>query len=190
MEKYSWWDFAIVTFLVLLVYYGFVFFRYYFPYLSVGNKAANMGNSTPANDGSGMFSEAGSEQLSENPFIRKFDKTEKEEKIINNIVNPNNLDTFARNISESPDGHVENESLAALNSLFAGLPTVSEREEDEMGDEESLIDLTDILPESLDLDEIDMYVTEQFPEGEKDDDPELGAYLAKGVGEVAFGFNK
>jgi len=190
MEKYSWWDFCTVTFLVLLVYYAFVFFRYYYPYLSMDNKGTNMGKGIPAKDGSGTFSEADGEHMSENPFIKNFNKTEKEEKIINNIVDSNNLDTFARNISDSPDGRVENGSLAALTSLFAGLPTVSEQEESEVEDEEPMVDLTDILPESVELDEIDMYVTEQFPEGKKDDDPELGAYLAKGLGEISFEFNK
>jgi len=190
MEKYSWWDFTIVTLLVLLVYYAFVFFMYYYPYLSMDNSGTNKGKGIPAKDESGMFWEADGEQMSENPFIKNFNKKEKGKNPINNIVGSDNLDTFAPNISDSPDGRVEKGSVSALTSLFAGLPTVSEQGDIGVEDEEPEIDLTDFLPESVELDEVDMYVTEQFPEGEKDDEPELSAYLAKGVGEIGFEFNK
>jgi len=190
MEKYSWWDFAIVTFLVLLVYYAFVFFRYYYPYQSTDGTTTGAVKSEPdggegANPGSDRY------EMEQNPFIKHF---EINNSCRNNITDSNNLRTFARNISESPGRETENDRL------FAGLPTVSDQGESEVEDEESVIDLTDILPEWPDIGDVNLYASERFPERENgdksetdhgtSDDREVGAYLANGLDGFDFGFRE
>lgn len=160
MEQYTWLEFIFFIIVVLLVYYAIVFFVYYYPYLN--KKGTPTGTKEISNESTSILTEPNnaSNELNNNPFIKKFDIAEQsqdvEEKNINNSNISNNFNNF-----DSKDQNVdESSSLNALNSVFSNLPLAVVEDSEEDHEVEPEIDLTDILPETQDLDFVEMEVTE------------------------------
>lgn len=172
MEQYTWLEFIFFTVVILAVYYGIVYFKYYYPYL--GNKSNPLVTKEINSDGKnmGIDSVDDIQEPEDNPFIKKFDIVEEkptiEEKNINNSNISNNFNNFD-NTEESANTIIEQKgddssSLNALNSVFSNLPVVNEAENINKPEVEPDIDLTDILPEVQELDFVEMNVTEYIPD--------------------------